>query len=382
VISKEKACIVGVGMTAFSKASGTSAGCLAVQAVETALEDAGLKVSDVDACVPFHTDRNLETVLATLQLNVRATALCPAGGAGSVGSLQLARALIEAGRAEVVAFWVARNAAGESPVAVRALAAIKTAHFRNVLEFPYGATVPVQWSAMSYRRHFAEFGTPKKALAEVALIQRANAQLNPHALMYGRPLSASEYESARLISDPYQLFDCSLETDGAAAIIVTSAERAKDCRQLPVQISGVAEARPQSPDDTVNRRDFFEIGLTTAAPRAFGEAKMVPSDVDAAMIYDPFTFEVIHQLEEAGFCDRGEGGEFVLSGETSRSGRLPVNTHGGLLSEGHAAGLNHIIEATSQLRAQCGERQVPNCEVVAVTGWTHYGDGGFALLTK
>jgi acetyl-CoA acetyltransferase len=100
------------------------------------------------------------------------------------------------------------------------------------------------------------------------------------------------------------------------------------------------------------------------------------------MIYDPFTFEVIHQLEEAGFCDRGEGGEFVLSGETSRSGRLPVNTHGGLLSEGHAAGLNHIIEATSQLRAQCGERQVPNCEVVAVTGWTHYGDGGFALLTK
>lgn len=376
-------CIVGVGMTEFARGSGKSAGRLAIQALREALDDAGLQPGEIDGCVPFHTDRNLETVLATFQLrDMRIAALCPAGGAGAVASLQLASALIEAKKAEVVAFWVARNASGEARVAVRALAAMKTDHYRTLLEFPYGATLPVQWSALSYARHRAEFGTSKEALAEIAVNQRRNAQRNPHAQMCGKPLTTEDYHQARVISDPYQLFDCSLETDGAAAIIVTSAERAVDCRSTPVRLAGVAEAKAQSPDDTVSREDFFEIGLTTAAPRAFGAAGLTPDDVDAAMIYDPFTFEVIHQLEEAGFCKRGEGGEFVLSGALGPSGSLPINTHGGLLSEGHAAGLNHVVEAVRQVRGQAGERQVPGCEVVAVSGWTHYGDGGFALLTR
>lgn len=375
-------CIVGVGMTEFERGSGKSAGRLAIEALHRALNDAGLHPADIDCCIPFHTDRNLEMVIATLGLrDVRVSALCPAGGAAAVASLQLACALIEARRADVVAFWVARNASSEARVAVRALAAMKTDHYRTLLEFPYGATVPVQWSALSYVRHRAEFGTSKAALAEIAISQRANAQLNPHAHMCGRPLSEGDYYSARVISEPYQLFDCSLETDGGAAIIVTSSERAVDCRRQPVQLAAVAEAKPQCPDDTVNRRDFFEIGLTKAAPRAFRIAGINPGDVDAAMIYDPFTFEVIHQLEEAGFCRRGEGGDFVLSGSIARGGSLPVNTHGGLLSEGHAAGLNHVVEAVQQLRGHADDRQVPNCEVVAVSGWTHYGDGGFAILT-
>ena len=190
-----------------------------------------------------------------------------------------------------------------------------------------------------------------------------------------------EYKASRMIADPYLMFDCCLETDGAAAVIVACADRGAESAHRPVRIAAVAEGHADNADDIINRRDFFNLGLTKAAPRAFAEAGLAPRDVDLALIYDCFTFEVIQQLEEAGFVPRGEGGPFVADGNIALGGTLPVNPHGGLLSEGHIAGINHVVEAVVQLRGEAGPRQVKNAEVAAVTGWGDLGDGSLAILT-
>lgn len=253
--------------------------------------------------------------------------------------------------------------------------------FRKNLEHPFGFSTPAQWYSMWAQRHMQLYGTTREQLGAVALTMRENAQRNPHAQMYGKTLTMEQYLAGRPIAEPYLLFDCCIETDGAGAVLVTSAERARDLRQTAVSIAAVTEGHADSPDDIANRRDFFNVGLTKAAPRAFDAAGLKPSDMDFAMIYDCFTFEVIQQLEEAGFCARGEGGAFVQDGSIAAGGSLPVNPHGGLLSEGHIAGMNHIIEAVVQLRGDAGDRQVADAHAAAVTGWGDMGDGSLAILT-
>jgi acetyl-CoA acetyltransferase len=193
--------------------------------------------------------------------------------------------------------------------------------------------------------------------------------------MYGRPLTMEEYLQGRLIADPYTLFDCCLETDGASAVIVSTSTDKRGIRIL-----SVGEAHGVSPDDFSNRDPFLDIGLTQAANQVWNELGVGPEDIDAAMIYDCFTFEVLHQLEEAGFAEHGAGGELVANGGIRLGGKLPVNTHGGMLSEAHQAGLNHVIEAVRQLRGECGARQVENARLIAVSGWGQLGDGSFAVL--
>jgi acetyl-CoA acetyltransferase len=372
--------IVGIGLVPEWRHSGRTAQSLAAQAIKAAADDAGLDPALIDGVhtyVPGVTAEEVATAFGFHEL--RHVSAKPMGGAFPVASLKEASLTLAAGAATYSLVFVA-SAQRANRAVFRAHPGIPGQQFRTQLEHPYGWSRPAQWYAVMARRHMHAYGTTKEQLAEVALTMRRHAQLNPAAYMHGRELTMEQYAEAPLIADPYQKFDCCLETDGAAAVILTTPERAADLRQPPVLVAGVAEGHPVSGDDISNRPDWFDIGLSRAAPSAFEMAGTTPAEMDAAMIYDCFTFEVIHQLEEAGFCERGEGGPFVASGAIGRDGVLPVNTHGGLLSEGHLAGANHIVEAVRQLRGQAGERQLARAGQIAVTGWGDLGDGALAVL--
>jgi acetyl-CoA acetyltransferase len=374
------AVIVGIGMTTQWRHSGRTAQSLAAEAIRGALDDAGLDPAQVDGVhtyVPGVTAEEVATAFGFREL--RHVSAKPMGGAFPVASLKEAALSLAAGAATYSLVFAATSQLVGRAV-FRTHPGIPGQQFRTQLEHPYGWSRPAQWYAVMAHRHMHEFGTTKRQLAEVALTMRRHAQLNPGAYTYGTELTLEEYDAAPLIASPYQKFDCCLETDGGAAILLTTPERAADLRQPPVVVAGVAEGHPVSGDDISNRPDWSEIGLTRAAPAAFAMAGTSPAEMDAAMVYDCFTFEVIQQLEEAGFCGRGEGGPFVESGAIARDGSLPVNTHGGLLSEGHLAGANHVVEAVRQLRGQAGERQLARAGQIAVTGWGDLGDGALAVL--
>jgi acetyl-CoA acetyltransferase len=374
------AAIVGVGQTSAWRGSGRTPQSLAAEAISAALDDAGLDAGDLDGVhtyVPGVTAEEVATAFGFRSL--RHVSAKPMGGAFPVASLKEAGIALATGAASHVLIFVASSQRAGRAV-FRAHPGIPGQQFRTQLEHPYGWSRPAQWYAMLARRHMHEFGTTKRQLAEVALTMRRHAQLNPTAYMHGRELTLDEYLAAPMIADPYQKFDCCLETDGGSAVILTAPDRAADLKRPPVLVAGVGEGHPVSGDDISNRPDWFDIGLSHAAPQAFEMAGTRPSEMDAAMIYDCFTFEVIQQLEEAGFCARGEGGPFVESGAIGRDGTLPVNTHGGLLSEGHLAGMNHIVEAVRQLRGEAGERQLARAGQIAVTGWGDLGDGALAVL--
>jgi acetyl-CoA acetyltransferase len=373
--------VAGIGETSFSRVSGRSVPALAAEAARNALADAGLKPADVGAVIPVGGSLFTEDVISSLRLRDDVVDVLPApGGNAGLNSVGAAEILLRSGAAEVVLVVFARNGRSADRIA-RRVTGLPGQQFREFLERPHGWMTPAQWYSMVARRHMSVYGTSRDALAEVALTMRAHAQLNPSAMMYGRPMTRDDYDNSPMVTDPYRLLDCCLETDGAVALVLTSRDRSMDGpgrRDAP--LLALCSARPVSADDLTNRQDWFQIGLTTAAPAAFNHVGVEPADVDAAMIYDCFTFEVLHQLEEAGFCPRGGAEQFVMSRALRLGGKLPTNTHGGLLSEGHLLGLSHLAEAVRQLRGEAVGRQVAGARLVAVTGWGDWGDGSMALL--
>lgn len=383
-----QACIVGVGETPYVRKPGSGKSVLGIQleASLRAVEDAGLAVDDIDGIMPFPGLGTAESLAANLGIeSLRFAATVCMGGASPVASLGIAADAVMRGAARHVllpAGWNAYSGSRARQAVLADTSALPGAEIARDYYIPYGLTAPAQWYALMARRHMIEFGTRPEQLGAIALAMRKHAQLNPNAVMRGRPLTLEDYLASPMIAEPYRLLDCCLETDGAAAVVVTSLERARDLRRPPVRILATAAAQPYPADEFTNRADIFRTGLSIAAPEAFGRAGISPQDVDFAEIYDCFTFEVLQQIEEAGFCARGEGGAFVEGGRIELGGELPVNTHGGLLSEAHVLGMNHVVEAVRQLRGEAGARQVAEARLGVVTGWGDFGDGSIAILGR
>lgn len=385
---KDKACIVGIGETPFCRKPGSGLSEMGIQlkAAVAALEDAGLRSAQIDGILPFPNVGKAEAFAASLGCeNLRFAATLHMGGAAPVGSLRMAAMAVTSGAADYVMVpggWNGYSGARVRETSANDVNSIPGGEIARDFYMPFGLTAPPQWYALMARRHMHEYGTTAEQFGAVALAMRKHAQLNPAALMHGKPLTMADYLASPYIASPYRLLDCCVETDGAAAFIVTTVERARDLRQKPVYIMGAAAGQPYPADEITNRADFHRTGLTNAAPEAFRMAGVTPADADFAQIYDCFTFEVIQQLEEAGFCKRGEGGAFVENGGIELGGRLPVNTHGGLLSQAHVLGISHVVEAVRQLRGEAGARQVADAEIGVVTGWGDFGDGSIAVLRR
>ncbi len=316
----DKCAVTGIGETEYSKNSGRSVVTLQMEASLKAIADAGLQPGDIDGVIPYG---NLEVVAEDFITNLgiedlRYSAVTPLGGASAVAAIQAAVTAIAAGVANHVLIPIGRNGASGDRIGTR-VAAMPQFRILGEYEMPSGNIAPPQLYAHMARRHMELYGTTSEQLAEIAVTVRSNALLNDNAVMT-KPMTIADHQNSRMISDPLRLFDCCLESDGAAAVVISSTERAKDLAQQPIYIMGVAEGHPDSPSIITQRPDITTLGTAKAAPRAFGMAGVSPKDIDVAEIYDCFTYIVMCQLEDLGFCEKGEGGDFVSNGRIALDG--------------------------------------------------------------
>jgi acetyl-CoA acetyltransferase len=377
---RETVAVTGVGETAYMRGTDRTALSLQLEASLRAITDAGLKPTDIDGLIPYGMGVVAEDLVTNFGIpDLRFSATTPMGGATAVASIQCAAAAISAGICNHVLLSLGRTGYSGGRIGARVQ---QMPQFRLIGEFemPLGAIAPPQLYAPMARRHMETYGTTSLQLAEIAVNTRNNAMRNPNATMR-RPITVEDHQNSRMISDPLRLLDCSLESDGAAAVVISRADRARDMAKPPVLVMGVAEGHPDSPSAITQRPDMTKLGLAKAAPKAFAMAGVTHDDIDVAEFYDCFTYIVMCQLEDAGFCKKGEGGPFVASGAIRMDGKLPVNTHGGLLSQAHIAGMNHIVELVRQLRGEAAN-QVKDAEIGLVTGYGDMGDGSIAIMRR
>ena len=376
-----KTAIIGVGETAYGKRGQLGDRTeleLCIEAIQRAADDAGLPTEEIDGFTSFGFERH-EPVVIQAALGIpelrHSSIVWGGGGGGSTAAIMTAATAVAAG--------LCRNA-----VVYRSICQgqyERYGQFRNRPTFgsfisPFGLMSPAQMTALTTRRHMHLYGTSRDHLAEVAITFRQHAQRNPRAIMNGRPLDRETYFAARMIADPFHLFDCCLETDGACAVLISSAERAGDLRQPVVKLLACAQASGPGwslgPMGTHNMPidDYATINSKTVARLVFEQAGLTPADIDVAQLYDAFTGLIPMALEDYGFCQRGEGGPFIAAGNLSwPNGGLPSNTSGGLLSEAYLHGMNLVIEGVRQMRgtSTCQVEGAQTCLVTSGGGGGH-----------
>lgn len=365
--------IVGVGSTPYYKRGRSAPQTLhelVGKAILSAVEDAGLKVSDIDGFASYSGGFDTPYLMETLGVpEVRFTSMLTGSGGGSAGAVGLASAAVVAGLANVVVV-IGGVQQGEQRFGS------VTQSYDSIAENSYweaaGLIGPGHMFALLARRHMYRYGTTRDHFAEVAISTRLNAINHPDAIIR-KPLTREDYFAAPMIADPMCLFDFCLESDGAIAVIVTSTERARDLKRKPVVIHGCAQGGEAGwgrslywmnmPED-----QFLTSGNRSVAKDLWRQSGLTPADIDVAQIYDHFTPMVIVQFEDYGFCAQGEGGPFVASGAIRfEGGSLPVNTDGGQLSGGYIWGMSHIREGVAQIRGDA-VNQVPDAKFTLVTG--------------
>jgi acetyl-CoA acetyltransferase len=367
--------IAGIGATEFSQASGRSELQLAAEAVRDALDDAGLKASDVDGLVTYTVDNNDEVDVArSLGMNdVRFMSRIPYGGGGPCATIHHAAMAVATGSAEVVVCYRALNERsgtrfGAGTYYRPVVSSVDVLRF--AMYMPYGLITPASWLALTAKRWMHETGTTEEDLGRVAVVMRKHAATNPRARFYERPITLEEHQASRWIVEPLRMFDCCLESDGAVALIVTSLERARTLKQKPAVIRGSAQSMPAHQESMTS---YYERDMSTfpesrhLRDQLWSQSGLGPDDMQAAVLYDHFTPAVLMQLEEFGFCARGEAAGFVADGQIELGGRLPVNTHGGQIGEAYIHGMNGVAEGVRLVRGT-SSNQVPDVENVLVTG--------------
>ena len=371
---KDRAAIAGIGMTEFSKNSGRSELQLACEAIKEAVEDAGLAMEDIDGLVRYTMDFVDEnTLVSALGIpDLSYFAECAWGGGASCATVMHAAAAVVTGVANYVVCYRAMNE--RSGLRYGHVTAERvtptTANVQFGYLFPFGYISPIAWVAMFTRRYMHEFGATSEQLGWVSVVCREHAQMNPRAMFYGRPITLKDHQESRMIIEPFHLLDCCLDSDGAVALVVTTAERAKDLKQRPAYILAATQGMATDGEMMTSLYRPMISLLPEAwytAQELFWVAGVTPKDIDVAQFYDAYTILVPAQLEEYGFCGVGEGAAFCEGGDRIRvGGELPVNTSGGHLSEAYIHGMNLIAEGVRQIRGT-STAQVKDAELSLVT---------------
>jgi acetyl-CoA acetyltransferase len=344
--------IVGAATFGIGKAPGYEAIELAAKASLLALADAGMTPADVDALFIAQPQDTLAgiTFAEYLGIEPRITDNNRSGGSAFLLHLEHAALALDAGLCDVALIAYGSNQASAAGTLV-------STSRSSPYEAPYKPLRPVSSYALAAARHMHQYGTTKRQLAEVAVAARRWAQLNPEAWLRDE-LSVEDVVNARMVSDPLGVRDCCLVTDGAAAIVVTRSDRARDHHRTPVYVLAAASAVTHA--DISSMPDLTVTGAVQSGARAYAQAGVRPADIDVLQLYDAFTINSILFLEDLGFCPKGEGGRFVEGGRIAPGGELPVNTNGGGLSCVHPGmyGLFTLVESARQLRGEAGARQI------------------------
>lgn len=356
--------VVGIGRTAYTRRSGRTGVALAAEAVRNALDDAGLTPADVDGITCFSTGDPASPLRVAHAIGVDdiGWAQCTLGGGNAVATvIANASAAVIARLADVVVVYRVLD----SNVRFGKVTGEVMVGGYEQFAAPHGYLVPPQWFAMWAQRHQHVYGSTCEDLGAIAINGRNHAAKNPHAIARN-PITLDDYLAGRWVVEPFRVFDCAYEVDGAVALVITTSERAADLRHPAVYPIGAADATGAGgmPDQWEDQTAMYS---RDAAPRLWARTGLKPGDMDVACMYDCFTYTIMATFEDFRFCGKGEVGDFFREGRATYGGDVVVNPHGGLLSEGYLHGLNHHFEAVLQLRGQAGERQVPDARLALVT---------------
>ncbi len=388
-----KTAIVGIGYSEITRKPQKPLGLLALDACRAAITDSGVDAHHIDGLATYPEspfagagNRDGEDVVSVMYV-VNHLSLAPdIRWYAQIETGMIASPIIEAVNAilaeacDYVLVWRALH----RPLPRKTVGPASIPRAAGDAQFlaPYGCSSIIQWHALAWQRYMHQYGATREALAALAMNSRHNANLNPRAFFYKEPMSHDDYLKSRWIAEPLCLFDCDVPVDGCVAIVITSADRARDLKNPPAYIAGYGQ-------NTAPRRtllhyaldDYMECGGSLAR-KLWSSAGLGPNDIDVAQLYDGFNPSTLYWLEAAGFCGRGEGASFVQDGRIALTGELPVNTFGGSLSEGRMHGMGHIAEAVRQVTGRADQRQIPGAEIACAIDGSPMLRGSGIVVTK